>query len=442
MSKLSRVLAELAERQPHLIEPSLEGITYFADALGQPQQAYPSIHITGTNGKTSTARMIDALLRAAGLRTGRYTSPHLERVNERISLDGAPLTDEQLVIAYDDVAMIAGLVDERLGRRLTYFEFMTGMAFAAFADAPVDAAVVEVGLGGTWDATNVVDAAVSVVTPIGLDHMEFLGGSLESIATEKAGIMREGAIAILSRQELAAAQTLLAKAVETGTTVAREGLEFAVLQRHLAVGGQMLTLKGIHAEYDEVFLPLHGAHQAGNAVTALAAVEAFLDAGELDVELVREGFAMVDSPGRLEVIRHAPNVLLDGAHNPSAARALAEALDESFAFERLIGVVAILGDKDAEGVLEALEPVVTHLIVTQNSSPRCMPLADLADLAEDIFGAARVSTAARLDDAIEQAVALAEAGGSWEGGGVLVTGSLFTVGEARALLAPDLDFLA
>lgn len=434
MSEIARVLAALDARQPHLIEPSLDGIRYFVDALGNPQEAFPSIHITGTNGKTSTARMIDALLRAAQLRTGRYTSPHLQRVNERISLDGEPLTDEQLVAAYDDVAMIAELVDSRQPTPLTYFELMTGMAFACFADAPVDAAVIEVGLGGRWDATNVMDAPVAVVTPIGLDHVEYLGGTLESIATEKSGIFREGGIAILSRQELDAATTLLAKAVETGTTVAREGLEFGVLHRSVAVGGQLITLKGLQVEYEDMFLPLHGAHQASNAATAVAAVEAFLDAGPLDPDLVREGLSQADSPGRLEVVRHAPTVMLDGAHNPAGARALVDAVTEAFSFDRLVGVMAVLADKDAEGVLEALEPLLTHLVVTQNSSGRCMPADELAEIAEDIFGSARVSTVYRLPDAIDTALALAEEDGMVEGVGVLVTGSLFTVGEARALL--------
>ena len=431
---LQRVLDALASRQPHLIEPSLDRIKLFVDALGEPQTAYPSIHITGTNGKTSTARMIDALLRAAHLRTGRYTSPHLERVHERISLDGEPLTDEQLVAAFDDVALIAGLVDDRSEEPLTYFEMLTGMAFATFADAPVDAAVIEVGLGGSWDATNVIDAGVAVVTPIGLDHMEFLGPTLESITTEKAGILRPGGLAILSSQELEAAQVLLARAVELGATVAREGLEFGVVDRSVAVGGQLVSLQGLNARYDDVFLPLHGAHQASNAAAALAAVEGFLAQGALGEDLVRDGFAMADSPGRLEVVRHAPTIILDGAHNPSGAAASAAAVSEAFFFERLIGVVAVLADKDVEGVLRAFEPVMTSIVVTENSSARCMPVSELADLAEDVFGPGRVAVEKRMDDAIERAVSYAEEGDQVQGGGVLVTGSLFTVGEARHLL--------
>lgn len=433
-AELDRVLESLAARQPHLIEPSLDRIKLFVDALGAPQTSYPSIHITGTNGKTSTARMIDALLRAAHLRTGRYTSPHLERVHERISLDGEPLTDQQLIAAYDDVALIAGLIDDRSDEPLTYFELLTGMAFATFADAPVDVGVVEVGLGGSWDATNVIDAGVAVVTPIGLDHMEFLGGTLESIATEKAGIMRPGGLVILSSQELEAAQALLRHAVELDATVAREGVEFGVAARNIAVGGQLVSLQGLNARYDDVFLPLHGAHQASNAAAALAAVEGFLAQGPLAEDLVRDGFAMADSPGRLEVVRHAPTIILDGAHNPAGATAAASAVSEAFFFERLVGVVAILSDKDAEGVLAAFESVMTSIVVTENASPRSMPVGQLAALAADIFGPDRVAVEKRLDDAIERAVELAEYGDTVEGGGVLVTGSLFTVGEARHLL--------
>ena len=278
----------------------LDRIEMLLDLLGSPQRAYPSIHLTGTNGKTSTARMIDSLLRAFGLHTGRYTSPHLETVRERISLDGEAVDEERFVAMYREVKPLADLVDQRSAEPLTYFDLTTALAFATFADAPVDVAVVEVGLGGAEDATNVLQAGVAVLTPIGLDHTEWLGDTLEDIALHKAGIIHSGATVIAAAQEEEAARPILERCAEVGATVAREGAEFGVLRRAVAVGGQVLTLQGLGGVYDEVFLPLHGAHQAQNAAVALAAVEAFLGAGakrQLDIEAVREGFASTSSPG-------------------------------------------------------------------------------------------------------------------------------------------------
>jgi dihydrofolate synthase/folylpolyglutamate synthase len=295
--------------------------------------------------------------------------------------------------------------------------------------------VIEVGMGGTWDATNVVDAEVAVVTPVSLDHRE-LGDTLEAVATEKADIIRPGSLVVLGQQQLAAAEVLLRRCADVGATVAREGLEFGVLAREVAVGGQQLTLKGLGGVYDDLFLPLHGAHQAHNAACALAAVEAFLGGGadRLDVEAVRAGFAEADSPGRLEVIRRSPTVLLDGAHNVAGAQALVAALSDAFTFDTLVGVVGVLADKDVTGILGALEPALHSVVVTQSGSPRAMPADDLAAVAVDVFGADRVEVAPRLDDAIEAAVRLVEDEAELGGGGVLVTGSLVTVGEARHLL--------
>ncbi|WKU08547.1 folylpolyglutamate synthase/dihydrofolate synthase family protein [Micromonospora sp. HUAS LYJ1] len=418
---------------------SLDRIESLLDLLGSPQRAYPSIHLTGTNGKTSTARMIDSLLRAFGLHTGRYTSPHLETVRERISLDGEPVDSERFVATYREVKPLADLVDQRSAEPLTYFDLTTALAFATFADAPVDVAVVEVGLGGAEDSTNVLQAGVAVLTPIGLDHTEWLGDTLEDIALHKAGIIHSGATVIAAAQEEEAARPILERCAEVGATVAREGAEFGVLRRAVAVGGQVLTLQGLGGVYDEVFLPLHGAHQAQNAAVALAAVEAFLGAGakrQLDVEAVREGFAATSSPGRLEKVRNAPTVLLDGAHNPHGMAATVTALQEEFAFSKLVGVLAVLGDKDATGLLELLEPVLDSLVVTRNSSPRAMPADELAALAREVFGPDRVQVAAAMPDAIEAAVAEAEydVPGELAGVGVLVTGSVVTVADARRLL--------
>jgi dihydrofolate synthase/folylpolyglutamate synthase len=436
---LQRVLSELATRYPaeDMMVPDLERISLLMDLLGSPQKAYPSIHLTGTNGKSSTARMIDALLQNFGLRPGRYTSPHLDSVTERITIDGQPISEERFVEVWDELAPYVEIVDSRTPQRMTFFEVLTAMAFAAFADAPVDVAVLEVGLGGAWDATNVVEAATAVVLPVGLDHVPLLGSTLGEIATEKAGIIHPGATVVLAQQAPEAAEVLLRRTVEVGATVAREGLEFGVIDRVTAVGGQLLSLQGLSGRYDEIYLPLHGAHQAANAAAALAAVEAFLgggDKGMLDADLVREGFARTASPGRLEVVRTSPTVLLDAAHNAHGMAATVAALSDAFAFTHLVAVVAVLGDKDALAMLEVLEPAVASVVVTRNGSPRAMPVDDLADLARDVFGEDRVQIEDALDDALSTAVALADAEAEYGGAGVLVTGSVVTVGEARTLL--------
>ncbi|MEE1753614.1 bifunctional tetrahydrofolate synthase/dihydrofolate synthase [Streptomyces sp. SP18CS02] len=422
------------------LEPSVARIAALMDVLGEPQRAYPSIHITGTNGKTSTARMIEALLSAFELRTGRYTSPHVQSITERISLDGAPIDAERFIETYNDIKPYVEMVDAAQDYRLSFFEVLTGMAYAAFADTPVDVAVVEVGMGGSWDATNVIDASVAVVTPIDLDHTDRLGSTPGEIATEKSGIVKEGATVILAQQPVDAAQVLLKKAVEVDATVAREGMEFGVVAREVAVGGQLLTLRGLGGEYEQVFLPLYGAHQAHNAAVALAAVEAFFGIGAqqatrtLDMDTVRKAFASVASPGRLEVVRRSPTVVLDAAHNPAGARATADGVTEAFGFSRLIGVVGASGDKDIRGLLEAFEPIFTEVVVTQNSSHRAMDADALAAVAVEVFGDERVVVEPRLDDALEAAITLAEEEGEYAGAGVLVTGSVITVGEARLLL--------
>lgn len=433
------VEAELATRGFTRMVFELDRIETLLDLLGSPQRAYPSIHLTGTNGKTSTARMIDSLLRAFGLHTGRYTSPHLETVRERISLAGEPVDEQRFVDTYREVAPLARLVDEGSAEPLTYFDLTTALAFATFADAPVDVAVVEVGLGGAEDSTNVLQAGVAVLTPIGLDHTEWLGDRVEDIALHKAGIIHKGATVISAEQQEEAARPILERCAEVGATIAREGAEFGVLSRAVAVGGQVLTLQGLGGRYEEIFVPLHGAHQAQNAAVALAAVEAFLGAGtrrQLDVETVREGFATVTSPGRLERVRAAPTVLLDGAHNPQGMAATVTALQEEFAFSKLVAVLGVLGDKDVTRLLELLEPVIDQLVVTRNSSPRAMATQELATLAAEVFGPDRVAVAEQMPDAIEVAVALAEEDvpGELAGVGVLVTGSVVTVADARRLL--------
>jgi dihydrofolate synthase / folylpolyglutamate synthase len=451
LARLRDIEREIFARRPeHSIEPSLDRIAALTTLLGDPQRACPVIHITGTNGKTTTARMIETLLRARGLRTGLFTSPHLTATSERIRIDGEPLSAESFVAAYDEIKPYVDLVDERQPARMSFFEVLTGMAFAMFADAPVDVAVVEVGLGGTWDATNVADGAVAVVTPVAIDHTVYLGDTVTSIATEKAGIIKPGATAILARQPQDAADVLLARAAEVGATVAREGVDFGVTDRELAVGGQLLTLRGLGGEYPEVLLPLFGAHQAENAACALAATEAFAglspggpppETGGLDEELVRQAFAAVTAPGRLEVVRRSPIVVVDSAHNPAGMAVSMDAVTEAFAFDTLIAVFAVSADKDVPGICDELEPVADHLVVTQNSSVRSMPVKELAEVAAEVFGPDRVTAVPRLDEAIDTAIGLAdEAAGDNPGtAGVLVTGSVITAGEARVLLGADTE---
>ncbi|UED88614.1 bifunctional folylpolyglutamate synthase/dihydrofolate synthase [Streptomyces profundus] len=438
---LAEVEAELLARWPETkLDPSTARMTALMDVLGEPQRGYPAIHITGTNGKTTTARMIEALLGGFDLRTGRYSSPHVQSITERISVDGAPLSAERFVEAYQDIKPYLDLVDAAQEHRLSFFEVLTGMAYAAFADAPADVAVVEVGMGGSWDATNVIDGSVAVITPISLDHTARLGDTPEQIAVEKAGIIKPGARVILAQQQIDAASVILRRAVAADATVAREGMEFGVLSREVAVGGQLLTLRGLGGEYPEVFLPLHGAHMAHNAAVALAAVEAFFGVGDgrpaapLDQEVVRAAFAAVSSPGRLEAVRTSPTVLLDAAHNPGGALATADAVTEAFGFSRLIGVVGATEGKDVRGLLEAFEPIFTEVVVTRNATQRALDVDALAALAVEVFGEERVQVEPRLDEAIEAAIGLAEEEHEYAAAGVLITGSVITVGEARLLL--------
>ncbi|WP_051407535.1 folylpolyglutamate synthase/dihydrofolate synthase family protein [Nocardia sp. CNY236] len=454
---MALVEAELDRRWPETkIEPSLARIAALMDLLGSPQRSYPAIHVAGTNGKTSVTRMIDALLTALHRRTGRITSPHLQLATERISIDNTPISPARYTQTYRELLPYIEMIDKQSaaagGPAMSKFEVLTAMAFAAFAEAPIDIAVVETGMGGTWDATNVIDGQVAVITPIGLDHMDYLGPDLESIAREKAGIVKRApasvvphdTVAVLAEQEPEAMDALLRRAVDVDAAVAREGAEFRVRARQIAVGGQVLDLQGLGGVYDEIFLPLHGEHQARNAVLALAAVEAFFGAGaqrQLDVDAVRAGFAVVTSPGRLERLRGAPTIFVDAAHNPAGARALAAALGAEFDFRKLVGVVAVLGDKDAAGILAALEPVFDEIVVTSNGSPRALDVGTLADLAVQRFGDERVVTAASLADALETAVAMAEEvgapGESVSGSGVVVTGSVVTAGAARSLFGKD-----
>lgn len=491
LARFGQVRRELEARWPETrISPTLDRIRTLTSYLGDPQRSYPVIHVTGTNGKTSTARMIEALLRGFGLHTGLITSPHLSDLRERIRLDGEPIGLEDFLRVHDEVAPVLRMADEASelegGPALSFFEVMTALGFAAFADAPVDVAIVEVGMGGTWDATNVADGQVAVITPVGMDHSDYLGDTLADIAAEKAGIIKPAATVVLSAQAPEALEVLMSGAAQMEATAALEGVHFGVLDRAVAVGGQLLTLRGLGGDYSEVFLPLFGAHQAHNAAAALAAVESFFGvapgpiaplgpdpqgppvdlrepraaapargpgdapaevaadvpvagaARRLDEGIVRAGFESVTSPGRLEVVRRAPTVVVDAAHNTHGAHALAAAVADSFTFTRTIGVVGILADKDAAGILAALDPVVDEVVITRSRSPRAIPVADLADIAGTVLGEDRVHAEERLDAALERAIELAEIGSpAGVGGGVLVTGSVTVAGEARLLLGAE-----
>jgi dihydrofolate synthase/folylpolyglutamate synthase len=438
----SEVEQALLGRWPETrLDPTLDRIRALCQLLGDPQTNYPVIHLTGTNGKTSTARMIDALLRQLELRTGRFTSPHLQSMTERISIDGEPLDEEAFVDAFADVAAYAQIVDDTQEHPLSFFEMTVAMAYAAFADAPVDAAVVEVGMGGAWDATNVADGAVAVVGPVGVDHAAYLGDDIVGIAGEKAGIIKPGAQVVVAQQEPAVLDVFARRAAEVGATMVVEGADFGVIEQFTAVGGQQLSIQGLGARYDDIYVPLHGAHQGQNAACAIAAVESFLGGKALPADVVVAAFGEVTSPGRLEVVRRSPTVLLDAAHNPHGVDAAVAAIQENFNFAPLIGVVAVMSDKDVERILELLDPVLAQIVCTENSTPRSMRASELAEAADGIFGSDRVIVAPRLDDALERAIALAETAEGYEealgSGGVLVTGSVVTVGEARVLLGGE-----
>ena len=423
--------ALLARWPENRIAPTLERISALVDMLGSPQLTYPTIHIGGTNGKTTTSRMVDSLLFEMGLRTGRFTSPHLESYLERICINGQPIDAKELIFSFNDISPYLDLMDTKFDNPISFFEAITALAFAAFAEHPIDVGVIEVGMGGQWDATNVVDADVSVIMPIGLDHMEYLGNTIAEIATTKAGIIKEQGFVVLAQQEPEAAVELLRRAAEVGADVAREGLEYSIDSRAIAVGGQLISITGLRGHYDDIFLPLHGKHQASNAAAALIAVEAFFGEQDLDIHAVRAGFANVTSPGRCEIVHRDPTIILDAAHNPHGAKAIAETIQSEFTFDDVTGIVALMADKDALGILQALEPIMNQIIVTTNSAARSMSVVDLEALATQVFGADRVFAQPTLSDAIDKAIKDSVRPLSDESLAILITGSVVTVGQAR-----------
>ncbi len=425
------LVGRIGERSP---QPRLHATRKAVEYLGNPQQMYGIVHVTGTNGKTSTARMIEAMLRAHGLRTGLMTSPHLQWVNERIVIDGKPITDEVFVNNWRDIEPYIALVDadliEQGEARLTYFETLTVLTLSAFADAPVDVAVLEVGMGGEWDSTNVADADVAVFTPIGIDHTEFLGGTLAEIARTKAGIIKPGSIVVTSSQSPEAlAELVSAAAVEESVFVA-EGDQFELLAATSAVGGQVIEVRGRATIYRDVPVTLHGRHQAHNAALAIAAVESFLGNGTRPIpdEILSVALSAVTSPGRLQYLSSNPPIIVDAAHNPHGATALAAAILDDLPFARVWVVLGVLADKDARGIIEALDPVVAGFICTESTSDRAVPTDELVELAASIVGADRVQGEPGLAYALETARTLVEPGDA-----IMVTGSITLVGEAIAL---------
>ena len=438
-ARVQEIYQSIVARAPeHDIDPTLDRVKLALDILGDPQNSYPSIHVTGTNGKTSTSRMIDSLLTAFGMKTGRFTSPHLLDVRERISLEGHPITREGFVRAWEDIAPYVAMVDERSqqegGPRLSFFEVFTIMAYAAFADYPVDAAVVEVGMGGRWDSTNVIDAGVAVITPIALDHTRWLGSTIRDIAREKAGIIKPGQVVVIMKQEEEVLDILLEQARSVDAIARVEGRDFEVVERQMGVGGQMVTIRTPSALYEDVFVPLFGQYQAHNAAAALVAVESFMGGRGLDGRIVEQGLMNASSPGRMQVVRHSPTIIVDAAHNPAGAATLREAIESSFALGRIAGVYSAMGDKDVEGVLSEVEPFLDHLVVTQMSGERAADVARLAEIASEVFGPDRVDVRDSLADAVDRAAEIAEAGAEpADRSGVLVFGSVLLAGEMLAL---------
>ncbi len=422
-------VAALFARQPNRMVPDLERIRALCDLLGQPQQSYPVIHVTGTNGKTTTTAMIASLLGSLGLSAGSYTSPHLQDVRERIRVAGEPVERAAIAAGLTYLQPFLDSVDQTSADPVTFFEILTALAFVHFADAPVDVGVVEVGMGGRWDATNVADGQVAVLTDISLDHPE-LGPQISSVAGEKAGIIKAGAAVVSAAQPDDAMPIIEEAAAEAGASLVVAGRDFGVVERRTAVGGQHLHLVGVTGEVADIYLPLHGLHQAANAAYALVAVEAFLGfAGGIDPDVIREGFAAVRSPGRLEVVRSddGPPVILDGAHNPSGARSLAIALANEFAFRNRVLVLGVLGDKDVEALVAELVGVASHVVVTSPPSDRGAPVERLEKVAR--AAGLSVESAASVEEALEHACGVAG-----DNDAVVVTGSLYTVGAARDAL--------
>ena len=440
-SQSDLVLDKLMLRIPeNKIRPRLEPTRRAVELLGDPQRSYRVIHVTGTNGKTSTTRFIERILREHGLRTGRFTSPHLVRINERMALDGEPVSDEQLISVYSDIEPILEFVDQELAETgenpLTFFEALAVLGFAVFADAPVDVLVLEVGMGGAWDSTNVADGDVAVFTPIGLDHMDRLGNTIEEIAETKSGIIKPGSLVVSSAQEPSVLAVLEKASGQIAEEFKLEGRDFQVSEFVPTSTGQSISISGLAGQYGPYAAPVFGSHQGQNLAVAVAAVEAFLGGGKIEIadDVLRSAISDVSSPGRLQLIRTEPALLLDGAHNPAGAQILANALRAEFSNKPLVGLVAVLADKDVTGLVSNLAGVFESVVITQSSSPRSMPAAELELVASQSLGQ-EVSSISDFQLALESAKQRARE----IDGMVVVTGSITLVGDVIKLIQEESD---
>jgi len=430
-ARADQVLESLLTRIPeNKLRPRLEPTARAVALLGDPQKSYRVIHVTGTNGKTSTTRFIERILREFGLRTGRFTSPHLVRLNERMAIEGEPVSDQALAEVWEDTEPLLAIVDAELEAagetKLTFFEALAVLGFAVFADAPVDVLVLEVGMGGEWDSTNVADGDVAVFTPISIDHAERLGGTIPEIAKTKAGIIKQDAIVLSSAQTPEALDVLRKRASDIAESFASYGDDFEVFNVSKEKSGQRFSVRTLAGEYEDLFIPLHGDYQVENAALAICAAEAFIGGGKQRIaeDVIRVALADFSSPGRLQVISREPLTIFDAAHNPDGARSLARALRDSFDSPRTIAVVSILEEKDAHGFFAELRQApVDQVIVTKSNSPRAMDIANLSNIAREYY--TTVTNAPSVFSAIEAAKKLVAPDGA-----IVVAGSITLVGDA------------
>ena len=440
-SKAAFVLEELMKRVPeNKIRPRLEPTKRAVELLGDPQRTYRVIHITGTNGKTSTTRFIERILREHGLRTGRFTSPHLLKFTERMAIDGEPVSDEVLYGVYVDIEPVLEIVDQELAAKseapLTFFEALSVLGFAVFADAPVDVLVLEVGMGGAWDSTNVADGDVAVFTPVGLDHMDRLGNTISEIAETKSGIIKQGALVITSEQTVEAMQVIKRVSNEKAEGLFELGKDFAVASHQATSTGQRVSVSGLAGKYGPYEAPVFGIHQSANLAVAIAAVEAFLGGGQVPIadDVLRSAVADLSSPGRLQLVRTEPALLLDGAHNPAGAKTLAVSLKSEFSAKPLVGLVAVLSDKDVAGVFSELAGCFEYLVVTESSSNRSLEISKLEPIASEHSGT-KTEAITGVSQALERARTIARE----IDGMVVVTGSISLVGDVLQILQEESD---
>ena len=424
--RFDEAVARLDRRQPeHMPEPSLDRIRAVSGLLDDPQLTYPTIHVTGTNGKTTIARAAADISCAHGVTTGLFTSPHLRSVRERLSVCGVEISEEDFAEEWLHLEPFLELIDRDEPGESTYFEAITALAFLWFADKPVGLAVVEVGMGGSWDATNVVASDVAVIGEIDLDHPE-LGSTIQEVATEKSGIIKPGKVVVVREQRDEAMKVIEARATEVGATMLLEERDWEVEVRVPAVGGQQFRVRGVHETYDELFLPMFGEHAVRNVAAAIVGVESVVGHA-LDPDATRAAIDALRIPGRLEVITRSPLIILDGAHNPAGAEALARTLSESFTWSRMHVVLAVSSNKDVDGVIAALAPLAAVWYPAQNESVRSFPAEHVAERIAAVGG--RVADLGTVEESLAAARDAAAVDDL-----ILVTGSLYTVADARRAL--------